>query len=81
MNNKEAVKVLRSNYPSSNYTMLIEAVEKAIAALEAVELAPTPNIAMVPCPSWSCAGSCCLISNECICSKNPCLIQRAQHHS
>ena len=52
MNNKEAIEVLRNNYPSSNYTMLIEAVEKAIAALEAAELGARDEIcpdSTVPC--------------------------------
>jgi len=38
MNYKEAIEVLRKNYPSSNHTMLIEAVELSIKSLQAAEL-------------------------------------------
>lgn len=43
MDNKEAVVCIRNNWPDERYSMLREALEKAIAALEAAELAPTPN--------------------------------------
>lgn len=49
MNNKEAVECIRKNWPDVRYSMLREALEKAIAALEAAELAPTPNRSSVPC--------------------------------
>ena len=34
MLNEEAIKVIKNNWPSSNYSMLIEAVTLAIEALE-----------------------------------------------
>ena len=34
MTNQEAIETLKSNYPSSNYSMLRDAVDLAIAALE-----------------------------------------------
>lgn len=36
MHHKEAIKVIRSNWPDERYTMLREALELAIEALEAV---------------------------------------------
>jgi hypothetical protein len=49
MDNKEAVVCIRKNWPDERYSMLREALEKAIAALEAAELAPTPNKPIMPC--------------------------------
>ena len=43
MDNKEAISVIRSNWPPSNYTMLIEALEIAIKSLEASESAQTAH--------------------------------------
>ena len=43
MDNKEAIEVLRKNYPSSNYTMLIEAVELSIKSLQSAESAQTAH--------------------------------------
>ena len=43
MDNKEAIEVLRKNYPSSNYTMLIEAVELSIKSLQSAESAQTSH--------------------------------------
>lgn len=47
MNNKAAVECIRKNWPPSSRTMLIEALECAIAALEAAELATAQNMPMV----------------------------------
>ena len=41
MDSKEAIEVIRSNWPSSNYTMLIEALELSIKSLQAAESAQT----------------------------------------
>ena len=46
MDNKEAIAVLKSNYPHGRI-MLSEAVDLSIKALEAMELVPTPNKQMV----------------------------------
>ena len=43
MDNKEAIAVIRSNWPDLKYSMLIEALEMSIKSLEAVELAATDN--------------------------------------
>ena len=48
MDNKEAIEVLRKNYPSSNYTMLIEAVELSIKSLQAAESAQTAHNKPMP---------------------------------
>jgi hypothetical protein len=48
MNNKEAIECIRKNWPDCRYSMLREALEKAIATLEAVELGDVPNKPSVP---------------------------------
>ena len=41
MDNKEAIEVIRNNWPPSNRTMLIEALELSIKSLQSVESAQT----------------------------------------
>jgi hypothetical protein len=43
MDNKEAVAVIRSNWPDSKYSMLREALELSIKSLESAELAQQSN--------------------------------------
>jgi len=43
MDNKEAVAVIRSNWPDLKYSMLIEALEMSIKSLEAAESAQTAH--------------------------------------
>ena len=43
MDSKEAIAVIRSNYPPSNYTMLREALELSIKSLQAAESAQTAH--------------------------------------
>jgi hypothetical protein len=51
MDNKEAIKVIRSNWPDLKYSMLIEALEMSIKSLEAAESSQTAhNSAIRPCP-------------------------------
>jgi len=49
MDNKEAIKVIRSNWPPTNRSMLIEALELSIKALEAMDmLKPSHNKQSTP---------------------------------
>ena len=52
MDNKEAVEVIRSNWPPVQYTMLREALTMAIAALEAPDLSGDSRTAgsLLCCP-------------------------------
>jgi hypothetical protein len=44
MNNQEAIEAIKANYPTSNYTMLREALDMAIESLsKKTEIAP-PNL-------------------------------------
>ena len=43
MNNQEAIKVIKSNWPPENYTMLREALTMAIKAFEDLEKAKEIN--------------------------------------
>jgi hypothetical protein len=56
MDNKEAIAVIRNNWPPSNYTMLIEALELSIKSLESAESAQTAhNSESAPCrPQFVC---------------------------
>jgi len=48
METAEAISAIRSNWPDERYTMLREALTKAIAALEAVEAGqPAHNISVM----------------------------------
>ena len=38
MKNAEAIRIIRSNWPNERYTMLREALTKAIVALEAIRI-------------------------------------------
>ena len=61
MDNKEAIAVLKSNYPHGR-SMLSEAVDLSIKALEAMELVPTPNKPSMPvCPKCYGVGTIDLI--------------------
>lgn len=53
MDNKEAIKAIKSNYPTENYTMLREALDLAIKALEEDdnEFMICPNCGMVKAES------------------------------
>lgn len=81
MDNAEAIRVIRSNWPPSSYTMLREALELSIKHLEASALAKqsaSPTNAMVPCPT--CGGACSVYSgNEGTNSFEPVTPYRAQH--
>lgn len=49
MDNKEAIKVIRGNWPPTNRSMLIEALELSIKALEAMDmLKPSYNRQSTP---------------------------------
>jgi hypothetical protein len=50
METAEAISAIRSNWPDERYTMLREALTKAIAALEAMEAGqPAHNCQSTPC--------------------------------
>ena len=56
MTNKEAIETLKSNYPSSRYSMLREAVDAAISALIEQDIRRSEtndfNDAVIPIHNW-----------------------------
>lgn len=60
MENREAIDVLRSNWPPSNCTMLIEALTLSIKSLESTELVQqTNNNASKQCLCVNCKHPVC----------------------
>lgn len=56
MNNKEAIKVIKSNWPPSNFSMLIEALTLAIKSLDDSDSVEKGNAVSFRLPDGS-AGS------------------------
>ena len=70
MDNKEAIAVIRSNWPDLKYSMLIEALEMSIKSLEATESAQTgaqqPQHAIEKSPCASCHNDDCPTGSGCV---------------
>lgn len=78
MDKKEAISVIRNNWPPEQYSMLREALELSIKTLEAVEVAPSAsdNSAMVPCSK---CGSDSPIVSYCVNCMPKLKVASAQH--
>jgi hypothetical protein len=78
MDNKEAVAVIKSNWPPSNRTMLVEALELSIKSLEAeVLVQQTTNKPSTQCYNKTCDAA---LNGECDFANVLCKIRQRTAH-